>query len=250
VRERFAKFVNLPELMAMFRKIADIQTADMLDLPVPAVMGGKPQTIAVEPSPELRAYTEHLVKRSKDIYDRKVKPHQDNMLCVTNDGRNAALDMRCIDPSADDFPGSKVNVCVRNVYDIYKETADKKLTQMIFSDLSTPKGKLAVPMKEDENGLPVIDKEALAAQNRPFCVYEDIKIKLIERGVPENEIAFIHDAATDDQKEKMFAAVRRGEIRIIIGSTQKMGAGTNAQTKLFALHHLDCPYRPSEVGQT
>jgi hypothetical protein len=250
VRERFAKFVNLPELMAMFNKIADIQTADMLDLPVPKVMGGKPQTVAVDPSPELKEYTAQLVERSKAIYEREVPPEKDNMLCVTNDGRNAALDMRCINPNAADYPDSKVNTCIQKVLDIYHDTTDRKLTQMIFSDLSTPKSKLTVPMKVDETGAFTVDRAALEAERRPFCIYEDIKIKLMENGVHESEIAFIHDASTDDQKEKMFAAVRRGEVRIILGSTAKMGAGTNAQTRLIALHHIDCPYRPAEIGQT
>ena len=249
VRERFAKFVNLPELMSLFRKVADIQTGDMLNLPVPAIMGGKPQTVPVPPSPEQKAYTELLVKRSKDIADRRVTPDIDNMLCVTNDGRKAALDLRCIDPTAVDFPDSKVNTCIQKVFEIYKETTEQKLTQMIFSDLSTPKGKFVIPMIEDENGIYIMDEDALQARMNTFCVYEDIKIKLVKMGVPEDEIAFIHDATTDDQKEKMFAAVRRGDIRIILGSTQKMGAGTNAQTRLIALHHLDCPYRPSDLEQ-
>ncbi|MDR2089134.1 MAG: DEAD/DEAH box helicase family protein [Clostridiales Family XIII bacterium] len=225
VRERFAKFVNLPELMTLFHLVADIQTADMLDLPVPKIRDGKPITVAVEPSPELREYVQKLVKRAEDIHNGRVKPDVDNMLCVTSDGRNAALDMRCINPALPDFPGSKVNACVRNVFDIYKETEAQKSAQMIFSDISTPKGGAA------------------------FSVYDDIKEKLIGMGVKPAEIAYIHDAKTDEQKEKMFAAVRRGEIRIILGSTQKMGAGTNAQKRLIALHHLDCPYRPSDLEQ-
>ena len=225
VRERFAKFVNLPELMAMFHKVADIQTAEMLDLPTPKIMSGKAITVAVDPSPELRAYTEKLVKRSERIYQRLVKPEDDNMLCVTNDGRNAALDMRCINSSTPDYPDSKVNVCVHKVFDIYKETEARKLTQMIFSDLSTPKS------------------------GKAFSIYDDIRDKLVALGVKPTEIAYIHEANTDEQKEKMFAAVRRGEIRVLLGSTQKMGAGTNAQRLLIALHHLDCPYRPSDLEQ-
>ena len=246
-KERFAKFVNLPELMTMFRKIADIQTSDMLDLNVPVIQGGKPATIAVDPTPEQKAYTQHLVERAERIQQRKVTPEQDNMLCVTSDGRKAALDIRCIGvekananiaalaeaygttmfPSltATDYPDSKVNVCVQNVYDIYNETAEHRLAQMIFCDLSTPKGGAA------------------------FSVYDDIRDKLVDMGVAESEIAFIHDANTNEQKEKMFAAVRNGDIRIILGSTSKMGAGTNAQTKLIALHHMDCPYRPSDLEQ-
>jgi hypothetical protein len=225
VRERFAKFVNLPELMNLFRLVADIQTADMLDLPVPKIMGGKPVIVAVEPSPELREYVESLVKRAERIHSGAVKPEEDNMLCVTSDGRNAALDMRCIDPYLPDCKGGKVNACVRNVFEIYKETEHMKSAQMIFCDISTPKG------------------------GAGFSVYDDVKEKLIRLGVKPEEISYIHDANTDAQKEDMFAKVRSGQIRVILGSTQKMGAGTNAQKRLIALHHLDCPYRPSDLEQ-
>jgi hypothetical protein len=225
VRDRFSKFVNLPELMNLFHLVADIQTADMLDLPVPKIMGGKPITVAVEPSPELKTDVDLLVKRAEQIYKGAVKPDVDNMLCVTSDGRNAALDMRCIYPDAPDFPGSKVNACVRYVFDIYKETEALKSAQMVFCDISTPKG------------------------GADFSVYDDIREKLIAMGVKPAEIAFIHDANTDEQKDKMFAAVRRGDIRVILGSTQKMGAGTNAQKRLIALHHVDCPFRPSDLEQ-
>ncbi|MDR1321179.1 MAG: DEAD/DEAH box helicase family protein [Gracilibacteraceae bacterium] len=225
VRERFAKFVNLPELMTLFHLVADIQTADMLDLPVPDIMGGKPVTVAAEPSPELRKYTESLVERAERIQNGAVKPEVDNMLCVTSDGRNAALDMRCINAALPDFGGSKVNICVQTVFEIYQETAKDKSAQMIFCDISTPKG------------------------GAGFSVYDDIREKLTDMGAEPSEIAFIHDAKTDEQKEKMFAAVRRGDIRVILGSTQKMGAGTNAQKRLIALHHLDCPYRPSDLEQ-
>jgi len=201
VKERFASFVNLQDLLRMFFKIADVQTAEMLNLPVPKVLSGKPITVSVDPSPELRKYTDELVKRSELIHQRKVDPSEDNMLVVTNDGRNAALDMRCIDPEAPDYPDSKVNTCVRNVFEIYQETADNRLTQMIFSDLSTPKGGAA------------------------FSVYDDIKAKLIGLGVKPEEIAFIHEAKTDEQKEKMFASVRRGEIRVILGSTSAVAPG-------------------------
>jgi hypothetical protein len=205
LKERFAKFVNLPELMSLYRLVADIQTAEMLDLPVPKLLEGKPITVAVDPSPELSAYVEELAARSERIHNRLVTPDVDNMLCVTNDGRNAALDMRCVDPSMPDFPGGKVNTCVNNVYEIYKETESLRAAQMIFCDLSIPKG------------------------NGSFSVYEDIKGKLTALGVPETEIAFIHEAGTPEQKEKLFAAVRNGEVRVIIGSTQKMGTGTNCR---------------------
>jgi N12 class adenine-specific DNA methylase len=225
IRDRFAKFVNLPELMGLFHLVADVQTADMLNLPVPKIMGGKPITVAVEPSPELRAYLEQLVKRAEDIQKGMVKPNEDNMLCVTSDGRNAALDMRCVNPALPDYEGGKVNACIRNVFEIYGETEAQKSAQMIFCDISTPK-----------NGL-------------RFSVYDDICDKLIRLGMKPEEIAFIHNANTDAQKEAMFAAVRCGKIRVILGSTSKMGAGTNAQKRLLALHHLDCPYRPSDLEQ-
>ncbi|MDR1247555.1 MAG: helicase, partial [Clostridiales Family XIII bacterium] len=224
VRERFSKFVNLPELMNMFHLVADIQTADMLDLPVPGIMGGKPATVAAEPSPELRAYTDLLVKRAERIHRGAVKPDEDNMLCVTSDGRNAALDMRCIDPSLPDFESSKVNACIRNILEIYKETERDKSAQMIFCDISTPKGAFDIPMTESVDGVLTVDREAL--KNRPFTnVYDDIRAKLILAGIKLSEVTFIHDAKTDEQKEKMFAAVRRGDMRAILGSTQKMGAG-------------------------
>jgi len=238
MRERFAKFVNVPELMALFGKIADIQTAEMLNLPVPEIEGGKPTIIAAEPSPELKEYTALLVKRAERIHSGAVKPDEDNMLCVTSDGRNAALDMRCIDPSLLDYPDGKVNKCVQNVFDIYKETEEQRSAQMIFCDISTPKYLSNIPMKERDDGIWFVDEDAM--NKRPFTVYDNIKVKLIGLGVKPEEIAYIHDANSDEQKEKMFAAVRRGDIRVILGSTQKMGAGTNAQTKLIALHHLDC----------
>jgi hypothetical protein len=247
VRERFAKFVNVPELMSMFCKTADIQTAEMLKLPVPEIEGGKPAVVAVEPSPELRAYTENLVKRAERIHNGEVTPDVDNMLCVTSDGRNAALDMRCIDATLPDFGDGKVNACVQNVFDIYKETEKQRSAQMVFCDSSTPKGSSALPMKEREDGVWELDREAL--RRRPFSIYDDIKEKLIQMGVKPKEIAYMHDAHTDEQKEKMFSAVRRGDIRVILGSTQKMGAGTNAQKRLIALHHLDCPWRPSDLEQ-
>ncbi|MDR2356556.1 MAG: DEAD/DEAH box helicase family protein [Oscillospiraceae bacterium] len=225
VRERFAKFVNLPELMSLFRKAADIQTADMLDLPVPKIMGGKPVIVAAEPSPELREFVEKLAERAERIHRGMVKPDEDNMLCVTSDGRNAALDMRCIDPALPDYEGGKVNACVRSVFEIYRETEHTKSAQMIFCDISTPNS------------------------DGRFCIYDDIREKLERLGVKPDEIAYIHDANTDAQKEAMFSKVRSGQIRIMLGSTQKMGAGTNAQKRLIALHHLDCPYRPSDLEQ-
>lgn len=209
--------------MSMFRMVADIQTGDMLNLPVPQANF---HNVVIKPSEWQKQMVAELAERAEKIRNGDVDPRSDNMLLVTNDGRNAALDMRCINPSIPDYPDSKINVCIRKVFDIYRETEDKKLTQMIFSDLSTPKG------------------------GKAFSVYDDIREKLTAMGVKPTEIAFIHESGTDEQKEKMFAAVRRGEIRILLGSTQKMGAGTNAQRLLIALHHLDCPWRPSDEGQS
>ena len=239
MKDRFAKFVNLPELMNMYRKIADIQTADMLNLPVPKVMTGKPVTIAVDPSPAQKELVNVLVELSQMVSEGRLSPEEYNMLCVTNDGRLGALDMRCVDVEKfsqltdrehpelvkEDYEYGKVNACVRKVFEIYEDTAADNLTQMIFCDVSTPK-----------NG-------------KQFSVYDDVKEKLVKLGVDEKEIAFIHQANTDEEKEKLFGRMRRGELRILLGSTQRMGAGTNVQTKLIAEHHLDCPWRPADLEQ-
>lgn len=225
-RTRFARFVNLPELAQMFRRVADVQTADMLNLPVPKVVGGKPTTITAEATQELKDYVKSLVERAEKIRNGGVDPHDDNMLAVTNDGRKAALDMRLVDPEMPDSPGSKVNKLVDKVFSIWKETQKDKSTQLVFCDLSTPK-------KEGQG----------------FSVYNDIKKKLIKLGVPEKEIAFIHDADSDAKKLRLFNNVNAGSVRILIGSTEKMGAGMNVQRKLIAEHHLDAPWRPSDIEQ-
>ena len=212
-KTRFAKFYNLPELMAMFREIADIQTADMLQLPVPKA---NYHNIAVKPSEMQRDMVQGLAERAKKIRGGSVDARVDNMLNVTNDGRKLALDQRLLTPLLDDFEGSKVNACVDNVYRVWQETSDKRSAQLLFCDLSTPKN-------EEE-----------------FSVYTDIRKKLIERGIPEDEIKFIHEAKTETQKLDLFRKVRKGEVRVLLGSTTKMGAGTNAQNKLIALHDLDC----------
>ena len=221
-KTRFAKFYNLPELMLMFREVADIQTADMLKLPVPKVnyhnIKTKPSEIQIE-------MVASLAKRAEKIRARLVEPQVDNMLKVTNDGRKLALDQRMIDPMLPDDPESKVNTCIDNVHRIWEEHADTKAAQLIFCDLSTPKN------------------------DGSFNVYDDIREKLIRRGVPAEQIRFIHEATTDVQKKELFAKVRSGEVRILLGSTQKMGAGTNVQDRLVALHNLDCPWRPSDVGR-
>ena len=221
-KTRFAKFNNLPELMAMFKEVADIKTADMLDLPVPEV---EYHNIAVKPSQVQKEMVASLGERAEKIRDGNVDASVDNMLKVTNDGRKLALDQRMMNPMLPDDEGSKVNACVSEVYRIWEENGDKKSTQLLFCDLSTPKG----------------EKE--------FSVYTDIRKKLIERGIPESEIKFIHEADTETKKQELFKKVRRGEVRILMGSTQKMGAGTNVQNKIIASHDLDCPWRPADLEQ-
>ena len=221
-KTRFAKFNNLPELMAMFKQVADIKTADMLDLPVPEV---EYHNIAVKPSQVQKEMVASLGERAEKIRGGNVDSSVDNMLKVTNDGRKLALDQRMMNPMLPDEEGSKVNACVNEVYRIWEENSDKKLTQLLFCDLSTPKG---------------------AGE---FSVYTDIRKKLIERGIPESEIKFIHEADTETKKQELFKKVRRGEVRILMGSTQKMGAGTNVQNKIIASHDLDCPWRPADLEQ-
>ncbi|MBQ3463491.1 MAG: DEAD/DEAH box helicase family protein, partial [Clostridia bacterium] len=221
-KTRFAKFYNLPELMAMFKEVADIQTADMLNLPTPEAHF---HNVAVKPSDFQKDMVEELGKRAEKIRGGMVDASVDNMLKITNDGRKLALDQRMLNPMLPDFEGSKVNACVDNVYQIWQDNAEKKSTQLVFCDLSTPKS----------------DAE--------FSVYTDIRAKLIERGVPESEIRFIHEANTEVQKQELFKKVRRGEVRVLLGSTQKMGAGTNVQNKLIASHDLECPWRPSDLEQ-
>ena len=221
-KTRFAKFYNLPELMLMFREVADIQTADMLKLPVPKV---NYHNIKTKPSEIQTEMVASLAKRAEKIRARLVEPQVDNMLKVTNDGRKLALDQRMIDPMLPDDPESKVNTCIDNVHRIWEEHTDTKAAQLIFCDLSTPKN------------------------DGSFNVYDDIREKLIRRGVPAEQIRFIHEATTDVQKKELFAKVRSGEVRILLGSTQKMGAGTNVQDRLVALHNLDCPWRPSDLEQ-
>ena len=222
MKTRFAKFFNLPELMGLFKETADIKTADTLNLPVPKANF---HNIVTEASDYQKEMVDGLAERAKVIRDKKVDPTVDNMLKVTNDGRKLALDQRLANPLLPDDENSKVNKCVDNVFNIWEETSAEKSTQMIFCDLSTPH------------------------YDGSFNVYDDIKDKLIGRGIPENEIAFIHDCKTDEQKQALFTKVRDGEVRILLGSTSKMGTGTNCQKLLKALHHIDCPYRPSDLEQ-
>ena len=221
-KTRFAKFYNLPELMSVFKNVADIQTADMLKLPVPEAHY---HNIALKPSEYQKEIVASLAERAEKVRNREVDSSVDNMLLITNDGRKLALDQRLVNPMLPSDPNSKAAKCAENVFEIWRRTADQRSTQMIFCDLSTPK------------------------DDGTFSVYDDIRAKLLELGVPENEIAFIHNAKSEVQKKDLFGKVRSGQVRILLGSTQRMGAGTNCQQKLIALHHLDCPWRPSDLQQ-
>ena len=222
VKTRFSKFYNLPELMSMFREVADIQTADMLNLPTPEAHY---EVIKTLPSEEQKEILKGLSERADKVRNKAVEPDEHNMLKITNDGKKLALDQRLINPLLPDNPDSKVNVCVKNVFSIWDKTKENKSTQLLFSDMSTPKG----------------DGE--------FNIYDDIREKLVVMGIPKQEIAFIHEANSDKQKDELFAKVRKGDVRILLGSTQKMGAGTNVQNKLIALHDLDVPWRPADLEQ-
>lgn len=235
MKTRFSRFYNLPELISMFKEIADIKTADMLNLPTPTAHY---ETIAVKPSEMQKSIVESLAKRAEKVRNGE-DPRIDNMLKITNDGRKLALDQRLIDDRLEDFENSKVNICIQKVLSIYKETEEKKSTQLIFCDMSTPHRKSSSVKEQIEAG-----NELLFTN-----VYDDIAEKLIRRGVPADEIAYIHDAETDATKKELFAKVRTGSIRILLGSTQKMGAGTNVQDLLIASHDLDCPWRPSDLEQ-
>lgn len=235
-KTRFARFYNLPELMNYWKEVTDIQTSDMLKLPVPR---SNYHTVVVQPTQLQREMVKALGERAEAVRRGDVEPNEDNMLSITNDGRNLALDQRQINPEFPDDPGSKVNACVDNIYRIWRNTQSARSAQMVFCDLSTPKHKIIAKIKD---GVEIVDE-------RPFSVYWDIKNKLIARGVPEHEVAFIHDANTDARKAELFAKVRAGQVRVLLGSTAKMGAGTNAQRRLVALHHVDVPWRPSDIEQ-
>lgn len=221
MKTRFSKFFNLPELINMFKEVADIKTADMLNLPVP---NAHYQNVAVKPSDIQKELVESLGERAQKIRDGTVDPHEDNMLKITNDGRKLALDQRLINELLPENKNSKVNACIKNILKIYHETVEEKSTQLVFCDMSTPR-------------------------NDVFNVYDEIRNKLLEEGIPESEIAYIHNAKTDVKKKELFSKVREGKVRILIGSTGKMGAGTNVQERLIAIHDLDCPWRPSDLEQ-
>ncbi len=268
-RTRFAKFFNLPELMTMFKEIADIKTADQLHLPTPEAHY---ETVVAQPTEHQKAMIAELSERASRIHGGSVDPRVDNMLKITSDGRKLGLDQRLINPLFPDDPGSKVNACVNNVFRIWQEGTPEKLTQLIFCDISTPKGKAGKdqakektdqaessapePTTQDDDfgDLPPEETEQAgslfsAEKSNDFSVYEDIRDKLIARGVPPEEIAFIHDADTEVKKKELFAKVRSGQVRVLMGSTAKMGAGTNVQDRLIASHDLDCPWRPGDLEQ-
>ena len=239
-KTRFAKFFNLPELMATFKQVADIQTADMLKLPVPKANF---HTEVIQPSELQQEMVRGLAERAEAIRAGGVDPRVDNMLRITNDGRKLALDMRLINPLAADDPNGKVATCARNVIRIWEQTKEQRSAQLVFCDLSTPNKNTLIEMQKNEEGIYEM------IPNQFTDVYNDLKKKLMEAGVPEEEIAFIHDANTEARKKELFSKVRSGQVRILMGSTQKMGAGTNVQDRLIALHDLDCPWRPSDLAQ-
>ncbi len=224
INTRFAKFVNVPELMQLFRLFADVRTADMLNLPAPPVVGGKPVTVSAPAAPALKEYVASLVERAEAVRNGHVDPSVDNMLRITTDGRKAALDMRLVNPAQPDDPNSKINLMVEKAVAVWRESLEWRGAQLIFCDLGTP-------------------------TERTFNVYDEVRRKLIAAGVPADEIAFIHEADTDAAKDRLFKAVRSGRIRFLLGSTLKMGAGTNVQDRLVGLHHLDAPWRPDEIEQ-
>ena len=237
-KTRFSRFYNLPELMSMFKEVADIQTADMLNLPVPKA---NYHNIVLKPSEQQEEMVAALGERAEKVRNRMVDSTEDNMLLITNDGRKLALDQRLLNPLLPDSDTSKINACAGDVFDIWQRTADQRSAQMVFCDLSTPGKNRPIEMVPNEQG----GYEMAEFQN----VYDDLRNKLIAKGIPAEEIAYIHSANTEKQKKKLFGKVRSGQVRVLIGSTQKMGAGTNVQKKLVALHHLDCPWRPSDLQQ-
>lgn len=241
LKTRLAAYYNLPELCALFANAADIKVAADLNLPVPVIKGGKPTVVLLKPSGLQKNMVDGLVERSEAIRNKQVSPDVDNMLKVTMDGRALALDVRMIDPGLPDEEDSKIAACCGNVYRIWKEKADDKAAQLVFCDIGTPQS--VIPMRKNDDGVYVLDADNFND------VYNDIRCKLANMGIPQEEIAFIHEAKTDVQKANLFAKVRSGAVRVLIGSTAKMGAGTNIQDRLYALHHLDVPWRPSDLAQ-
>ena len=241
-RTRFAKFFNLPELMNLFKEVADIKTADQLNLPRPTAHY---ETVVVKPSAYQQEMVQALSERAAAVHSGAVEPSVDNMLRITSDGRKLGLDQRLMNPLLPDDPGSKVNACVRNIVRIWREGAAEKLTQLVFCDLSTPRGKAA--SEKDAADADTLLADETGSEN--FNVYDDIRAKLIAQGIPKEQIAFIHEANTEVRKKELFAKVRSGQVRVLMGSTAKMGAGTNVQDRLAASHDLDCPWRPGDLEQ-
>ena len=249
-RTRFAKFFNLPELMNLFKEAADIKTADQLHLPTPTPVY---HNVVAQPTEVQQAMMEELSERATKVHTGTIDPSVDNMLKITSDGRKLGLDQRIINPNLPDDPMSKVNLCVDNIFTIWQENMAEKLTQLVFCDLSTPKGKTGDKVSDKAVDAEVHGIVGTIDNNipdeKPFTVYEDIRDKLISRGVPAAEIAFIHDADTEVKKKELFGKVRSGQVRVLLGSTSKMGAGTNIQDRLIALHDLDAPWRPGDLQQ-
>ena len=241
-RTRFAKFFNLPELMNLFKEVADIKTADQLNLPRPTAHY---ETVVVKPSAYQQEMVQALSERAAAVHSGAVDPSVDNMLRITSDGRKLGLDQRLMNPFLPDDPGSKVNACVRNIVRIWREGAAEKLTQLVFCDLSTPRGKAASEKEAADADTLLADETG----SENFNVYDDIRAKLIAQGIPKEQIAFIHEANTEVRKKELFAKVRSGQVRVLMGSTAKMGAGTNVQDRLAASHDLDCPWRPGDLEQ-
>ena len=226
LQSRFARFVNVPELMQQFRQAADVQTAEMLNLPIPKLDQGRPVTVSAPSTPELKRFVDQLVKRTEQIKSGRVDPRDDNMLKITTEGRKAALEFRLMLPHLRDHPDAKVNLAVEKIHRVWLDSADQKGAQLVFCDFSTPQ-----------------------SAHGAFSVYEDVREKLLARGIPAGEIAFIQDHDNDAAKATLFKAVREGKVRVLLGSTPKMGEGTNVQKRLVALHHLDAPWRPSDIEQ-
>ena len=253
-RTRFAKFFNLPELMNLFREAADIKTADQLNLPTPTAVY---HTEVTQPTALQQQMVQELSERAAKVHSGTVAPTEDNMLKITSDGRKLGLDQRVINPDLPDDPNSKVNLCVDNIHRIWQDGQAEKLTQLVFCDLSTPKGKAAQSGRIAAKGTDSPELHALEAaidaetepEDPPFTIYDDIREKLVARGIPREQIAFIHEANTEVRKKELFAKVRSGQVRVLMGSTFKMGAGMNVQDRLVALHDLDCPWRPGDLEQ-
>ena len=253
-RTRFAKFFNLPELMNLFREAADIKTADQLNLPTPAAVY---HTEVTQPTALQQQMVQELSERAAKVHSGAIAPTEDNMLKITSDGRKLGLDQRVINPNLPDDPNSKVNLCVDNIHRIWQDGQAEKLTQLVFCDLSTPKGKAAQSGRIAAKGTDSPELHALEAaidaetepEEPPFTIYDDIREKLVARGIPREQIAFIHEANTEVRKKELFAKVRSGQVRVLMGSTFKMGAGMNVQDRLVALHDLDCPWRPGDLEQ-